>query len=117
MIEVKSHWRSSSITRLTIVTKDGAGKVQVDLINYDNLKFGRTALIWDLYVREDSRRQGVAKRLMQYAIERSKECGFETASLEWNLLDTPKEIKGWYEKLGFVARAIDGKDVLMVKKL
>lgn len=113
----KSEWRSSGTTRLTIIANDGEGKIQVDLLNRDNKEYGRTALIWDLYVREDCRRKGIAKELMQHALKRAKEFGFTTATLEWTLEDTPREIAYWYARLGFDEKEFGEAYALMVKQL
>lgn len=117
LIESISEWRSTQVTRLTIVTDGGEGKVQVDLLNYDNEDYGCTAFVWDLFVRPEHRRKGIAKELMQYALKRAKEYGFSTATLEFNLEDTPREIAWWYASIGFKDTEFSETYALMVKKL
>ena len=118
IIESISEWTSTNVTRLTIVTDGGEGKVQVDLPNDKENRFGeRTALIWDLYVHPDYRRRGIAKELMQYALKRAKEHGFNTATLEWELEDTPRHIAWWYGSLGFDEKEFSDSYALMVKQL
>lgn len=117
IVETRSEWRSSGTTRLTIIANDGEGKIQVDLLNRDNKEYGRTAYIWDLYVKEDCRRKGIAKELMQYALKRAKEFGFTSATLEWVLEDTPREIAYWYASLGFDDKEFSDTYSLMVKQL
>ena len=116
-VEATSEWKSTGVRRLTILTANGEGKVQVDLINHEDGTFGRTALIWDLYVAEEYRRKGVARQLMQYALQRAKEYGFTTATLEWDVRDSIREIAWWYESLGFEEKAIGNGYSLMVKNI
>lgn len=117
LIESISQWQSTGVTRLTILTEHGEGKIQVDLLNRDNKDYGRTAYIWDLYVQEDHRRKGIAKQLMQRALELAKQYGFTTATLEWSLRDSKREIAWWYASLGFDEREFSDRYALMVKQL
>lgn len=117
LIESISDWRSTGVTRLTIVTENGEGKVQVDLLNRDNKEYGRTAYIWDLYVHEIYRRKGIAGKLMDYALNRAREFGFETATLDWDLVDTPREIAYWYSRIGFEETEFGDRNARMVKIL
>lgn len=117
LIESTSYWRSTEVTRLTIVTENGEGKIQVDLLNGDNREYGRTAYIWDLYVKEESRRKGIAGQLMDYALNRAREFGFKTATLDWELADTPREIACWYSRIGFEEKEFGNTSARMVKIL
>ena len=116
LIELQSSWVSTATTRLTIVCDGGEGKIQVDLI-YKSELYGRTAYIWDLYIHPDHRRKGIARQLMQQALHRARDFGFETATLEWVLQDTPRHIAQWYARLGFEEREFSDEYALMVKKL
>lgn len=115
-IESISEWVGSGITRLTILTEHGEGKIQVDLLENDS-SYGHTAFIWDLYVREDCRGRGIAKQLMGYALQRAKDYGYTTATLEWELKDTIREIAWWYSRLGFEDKEFGNGCSLMVKDL
>lgn len=117
LIESISDWRSTGVTRLTIVTENGEGKIQVDLLNRDNKEYGRTAYIWDLYVKDEFRRKGIGKTLIDYALKRAKEFGFETATLDWDLEDTPREIAYWYSRIGFEEKEFGDSSARMVKIL
>jgi len=117
LIESISTWQSTGVTRITIVTPGGEGKIQVDLLSRDDTKFGRTAVIWDLYVSEEHRRKGIARQLMQHAIQRAKDFGFATATLEWNLVDSKREIAWWYTSLGFDEKEFGNTYALMIKNL
>lgn len=116
MIEVISKWKSTDVTRLTIVEYFGRGKVQVDLLNNDE-RYGHVAYIWDLYVKEEYRRQGIARDLMDEALKRAKDFGYDTAILEWDMRDTPIEIEKWYESLGFEVSEFSNGYALMKKRL
>lgn len=117
LIESVSRWKSTNVTRLTILTENGEGKIQVDLLYDEDQDFGRTAFIWDLYVKEGYRRQGIAKQLMSYALKRARDYGFATATLEWVLEDSPREIAWWYASLGFEDKEFSNSRSLMVKEL
>lgn len=116
LIEAISLWNSTDCLRLTIVDEKGRGKVQVDLLN--NYKdYGDCAYIWDLYVQKEYRRQGLARELMQYAIQRAKDFGYTTILLEWDERDTPIEIADWYRSIGFEDKEFSKGYSLMIKKL
>ena len=116
LIEAISKWTSGDLTRLTVVSEDGIAKIQIDLLT-KHKHFGTTAFIWDLYVHPDHRRKGIAKELMQYALRRAKEHGHTTATLEWNLKDTPREVAWWYADMGFDEKEFSNTYALMVKQL
>lgn len=116
MIESISQWKSTNCTRLTIVTEHGEGKVQVDLLT-DHERFGTTAFIWDLYVHPLHRGKGIGKQLMQQALNKANDLSFFTATLEWEEADSKKEIKEWYERLGFEEIEFSNNYSLMVKEL
>lgn len=115
MIEVTSTWKSTNVTRLTIMTDGGEGKVQVDFV--DNDEYGYTAYVWDLWVKPEHRRKGIASQLMEYALQRARDYGYKTATLEWVLDDTPREIAHWYSRLGFDEQEFSDTYALMVKQL
>lgn len=117
LIETISEWNSSGTTRLTIVTDGGEAKIQVDLLYRDNEEYGCTAYIWDLYVQEEHRRNGIGKDLMRYALQRAKDFGFSTATLEWDMEDSTREVARWYARLGFEEKEFGDSYALMVKQL
>lgn len=47
----------------------------------------------------------------------AKDFGFETAILEWELADSPREIAWWYVSLGFDDKEFSNTYLLMVKEL
>lgn len=116
LVEATSQWNSTKCTRLTIVDEKGRCKVQVDLLK-DYKHYGDCAYIWDLYVQEEYRRQGLAKKLMQKAIQRAKDFGYNKIFLEWDLRDTPIEIAKWYLSMGFIEERIGNGYALMVNTL
>lgn len=116
LIEAISQWNSTKCTRLTIVDNNGRCKVQVDLLkDYDT--YGDCAYIWDLYVKEEYRRQGLAKELMQNAIQRAKDFGYNKILLEWDLRDTTIEIAKWYLSMGFIEEKFGNGYALMVNTM
>lgn len=54
---------------------------------------------------------------MLHAIQRAKEFGFATATHEWNLRDSKREIAWWYASLGFDEKEFGNTYALMVKNL
>lgn len=116
LIESKSQWKSTNCTRLTIVTENGEGKIQVDLLE-SHEEYGNTAFIWDLYVQPEFRRKGVAKKLMSYALLRAHHYGKPTATLEWTGEDTDRSICEWYRSIGFYDKEFSQDYSLMIKEL
>lgn len=112
-----SRWEGDDVTRDTIIIGNGEGKVQIDFLNENNKRFGHTALIWDLYVNERFRRKGIARELMKVALQKVKDYGYDTATLEWELSNTPYEILDWYTRLGFEEKEFGEGCALMVKTI
>lgn len=51
---------------------------------------------------------------MDYALKRAKDFGYDTATLEWDLVDTPREIAHWYSRLGFDEKIFGNTSAIMV---
>jgi ribosomal protein S18 acetylase RimI-like enzyme len=101
------------VTRYIIYTDEGT--VQLELFNHNNTMYGGTAYIYNLWVNEGARRQGIAKALMQRAEDIAKENGHKSVLLCWNKLDTPKAILQWYKSLGYNYNQSD-KGVSVMRK-
>ncbi|MCD8394514.1 MAG: GNAT family N-acetyltransferase [Bacteroidales bacterium] len=67
---------------------------------YEERVWGRCC-IWNLFVRPDFRRRGIAAKLLQLAEKWGKEQGVEMAELGWREEDTPKEILRWHIRKGY----------------
>ena len=113
--ECISKWASTKVTRLTVIANDGDGKIQVDLLE-DHEEYGKTAFIWDLFVKPECRRKGLAKELMNYALQRARDFGYNTATLEWAKTDSTLETLAWYSRLGFTETEFSNTYSLMVKQ-
>ena len=94
----KQTWHSH--TRYIIFDTEG-GCVQINLYT-EKQDFGSTACIYALWVDENSRRKGIATRLLDRAEEIAKREGHKSITIDWYLDDTPKAILEWYKKRGYI---------------
>ena len=75
------------------------------------------AYLWNLHVRGDRRRWGYGKELLREAIKIAKERGCKKVSLDWDITETPRWVRDWYEREGFEEREFGSDYVFMEKKL
>lgn len=110
----KQEWHD--FTRLAAWTEFGS--IQAEL--YDKKQdFGGTAFIYALWVQKESRRQGLAKKLLHRIEEEIKKLGHDSVFLEWKEKDTPPGVLYWYRNEGYedVILSKDGGYYLLKKRL
>ena len=73
----------------------------VELAVYKHGEHEGEALVWNLYVNEEHRRKGLARKLMDEAHKTAKHLGAHTCVLEWSLRESPRWVAWWYAKLGY----------------
>ena len=106
-IETKWWWGTS----INFIEKDSFGIVELMLDN----DFPNTAFIRGLIVPEESRRQGVAKRLLVECSLRASESGKRFLQLDVEKDET--WLKEWYERLGFRVFCVEEHIYKMIKTL
>ena len=96
---------------------DETGEQQgiVEVAAYKAGKHQGEAIIWNLYVNEQHRRHGLARRLMEKAQEAARQSGCHTAALEWSLRESPHWVIDWYYRIGFDEKEF-GRDCSLMKK-
>lgn len=97
IITQKQRW--NDFTRYILMTDDCCGTVQVDIPTARDKH--DTANIYALWVNRNSRRQGIATKLLATAeqVARNANCIYTT--LYWSKKDTPIEILEWYKRKGY----------------
>ena len=73
----------------------------VELAVYKHGEHESEALVWNLYVDEDHRQKGLARRLMDKARKTAKHLGAKVTALEWSLKESPYWVFDWYTRLGY----------------
>lgn len=104
-----SEW--PTITRAVFVTTDGAGCVIVDK------ETDKDAYLYNLNVRPEYRRKGMASRLMDEAEEWCRERGWEWIILGWWSSEAPRWVLEWYGRRGYDKLRGRKGAVFMQKKL
>lgn len=103
---------------MLITTSDNRGSVQLNLYNAKQ-DFGGTAVIYALWVDPLFRRQKYASKLLNRTEYLAKSSGHDSVFMEWELVDTPKEVLDWYLSIGYRLRKTntEGSYALLEKRL
>ena len=75
------------------------------------------ALVWNLYVDEPHRRNGLARRLMDEARKTARHLGARRCALEWSLRESPRWVAWWYARLGYDEKEFSDEYALMKLEL
>ncbi|MFW9913882.1 MAG: GNAT family N-acetyltransferase [Candidatus Thorarchaeota archaeon] len=103
----KEHYESQSIELVAEAEGEVVGLIDIECETEPHTICSRSSdgdesqvagMIWHLAVHPDFRRQGIAKALLQQAIEQSRELGLSRLEA-WTRNDGQAEI--WYQKQGF----------------
>jgi len=89
----------------------------VELAVYKNGEHEGEALVWNLYVDENHRRKGLARKLMDEAHKTAKHLGAKVTALEWSLEESPHWVIEWYFRLGYDEKEFGNGYVLMKRSL
>lgn len=102
--------------RILITDEENLGSVQIGIPFYVSNIFGKAdALIYALFVDNNHRRNGVAKRLLQLAEQQAKLNGAKTIGLEFNKEESDRFVLDWYLRSGY--KPFDKKSNLLIKEL
>lgn len=89
------------------------------IVNYYGDK-KKQAYLWNLQVREEYRKCGIARQLIDMACQYAKIRGCKKISLEWEAKESDGWVLDWFKRLGFKAD-FEEKDtpfsITLVKKL
>ena len=89
----------------------------VELAVYKHGEHEGEALVWNLYVNEDHRRKGLARKLMDEAHQTARHLGAKITVLEWSLKESPYWVFDWYTRLGYDEKEIGNGYALMKRPL
>lgn len=89
----------------------------VELAVYKNGEHKDEALVWNLYVDEQHRRKGLARKLMDEAHKTAKHLGVKVTALEWSLKDSPYWVIEWYCRLGYDEKEFGPGNALMKRPI
>ena len=89
----------------------------VELAVYKRGEHQGEALVWNLYVDEEHRRKGLARKLMDEAHKTAKHLGAKVTALEWSLKESPYWVIEWYCRLGYDEKEIGSGYALMKRPL
>ena len=89
----------------------------VELAVYKHGEHDGEALVWNLYVNEEHRRKGLARKLMDEAHKTAKHLGSKVTVLEWSLKESPYWVIEWYTRLGYDEKEIGNGCALMKRPL
>ena len=112
------HW--SEDIRMLITDEQNHGSVHVCIPKKaeDRPAHGRAdALIHNLWVDEQHRGHGVAKRLLETAEKEARHHGVKSVALAWEKVDSPLWVLHWYERLGYDEAEFSNHSSLLVKRL
>ena len=74
----------------------GGSSVQLDIYPKAQRPYDVKAFIYRLWVDEESRGQGIGRRLLQMPEEIARAAGERTVHLEWISYDSPRWVYDWY---------------------
>ena len=115
-----TEWKDKDNVIISMWHGDGDTAQQVGVVELSVYKHGKhegEALVWNLYVDEDHRRKGLARRLMDKAHKTAKHLGAHTCVLEWSLRESPRWVAWWYAKLGYDEKEFSNTYALMKLEL
>lgn len=114
MIIQKQTWKDE--IRILIIDEENFGSVQISIPLYVSDISGKAdALIYNLFVDNNHRRNGVAKSLLQLAEQQAKLNGVKTIGLEFNKDESDRFVLDWYLRSGY--KSFNKKSNLLIKKL
>ena len=110
----KQTWKDE--IRILITDEEHIGSVQISIPLYVSDIFGKAdALIYALFVDDNHRRCGVAKRLLQQAEQQAKLNGVKTIGLEFHKEESETFVLKWYLQNGY--KSFNKESDLLIKKL
>ena len=107
-----------SLWKYDSVVYEAANQVGVvELAVYKHGEHEGEALVWNLYVNEEHRRKGLARKLMDEAHKTAKHLGAKVTALEWSLKESPYWVVEWYSRLGYDEKEFGNGYALMKRPL
>lgn len=109
-IIIIQHW--STYDNVIVVESEGKGSVNIEIYNNGN---GKIAFIYNLYVCQECRSQGIATVLLEKAEAIAKSKGYEEVYLDWKESVSPNWVLEWYLRNGYEKSSF-GKECFRLRK-
>lgn len=108
---ITQHWYCfACFDRVLIIDEDTQSTLFMDIKEDADYGYKKTARFWNLYVKEEYRKQGIATKLIKDAEQAAKKKGCVATFLKWKFMSAGF-IKDWYRRLGYTE-----KEVIIEKK-
>lgn len=101
---ITQHW--PRFDRVLIIDKDTQSTLFIDIEEDVDYGYRETAWLWNLYVKEEYREQGIATKLIKDAEQAAKKKGCVATLLKWNELMSAGFTKDWYRRLGYTEKEV-----------
>ncbi len=113
------HW--FDFDRIIMTDEANRASVQLEIFHKDDEArhehYKADCLLYALWVNEQYREDGAARKLMGRALLMAKEHGCKSVALEYDRREAPEWVRKWYERIGFEGKAFGRYESLMVKQL
>jgi len=118
MIQIQE-WEKTR--KIMIVDEEHHGTVQVEIPKpgkyKDEYYKHADCAIFNLWVDEPYRKQGVARMLIETAEREAKKLGCKKVQLEWNIKESDDFVIDWYSRIGYDEKEFGRGSSLLVKEL
>lgn len=101
---ITQHW--PHFDRVLIIDEDTQSTLFIDIEEDVDYEYKETAWLWNLYVKEEYREQGIATKLIKDAEQAVKRKGCVATLLKWNELMSAGFTKDWYRRLGYTEKEV-----------
>ena len=118
--EYITEWKDKDNVIISIWNDEHDVSEQVGVVELAVYKHGEhegEALVWNLYVNEDHRSKGLARKLMDEDHKTAKHLGSKVTALEWSLKESPYWVIDWYTRLGYDEKEFGPGNSLMKRPL
>lgn len=89
----------------------------IEMTIYTKGKDMGMAYLWNLHVDDGYRQNGFGRELIDYAMKIARKADCTRAALDWDSKSSPRWVRDWYIRLGFVETAYDKACTFLEKKL
>ena len=109
------HW--PRFDRILRIDEDTQSTLFMDIEEDVDYGYRETAWLWNLYVKEEYREQGIATKLIKDAEQAAKKRGCVAALLKWNEFMSAGFTKDWYRRLGYTIKEVQDSYIIYEKIL
>lgn len=111
---ITQHW--PYFDRVLIIDVDTQSTLFIDIGEDIDYEYRKTAWLWNLYVKEEYREQGIATKLIKDAEQAAKKNRCVAVLLKWDKYMSAKFTRAWYKRLGYTKKEV-GEDCIIYEKI